>query len=609
MLKLEACAAFHELSPATHSLPAPPRFLFGDCPAALASFFYGRSRLPPSGVFAATGMEVSEGLLLRAEDTLVEAPALNWQVAHVEQAVARYGLPGPQARPRRIEGGCALIVTPGYPIYGHWLVDMLPRLGLLEAAGHDLDSLTYIVADDTPRFGLELLRLAGIGPERLVRLEPGRPVRPDTLLMPTFPHNGRQFMPLMAHATAVLRRRVEARFGPLEIGGYPTSILISRHGVGGRRMENREQYEAMAEAHGFAIVAPETMPMLEQFRLFAGAREILGEYGSALHSSLFSPAGTVVCALRGTQEHPAFIQSGIGDALDQPTGYVLGADREKFGFAVRPDDLRDCLDTVFGPARPRLGPAIAALDTPRATVAPAADRPDPGLMLRSLRQALQSGSLDEANRTGMALLALAPRLPGLAAALSVLFTALGQPREAIRFAIAAVDQAPADAEARAALSALLPAPPAGSAPAAVPDSPVLVDFSAQGSARGMLLDGWSKQEATHTWMIETVSRITLPRLPVLRDCRCVLDASPMQPQARLCIRFNDHEVARMEVASAGRLGFRIPSQVIAAGNPGILAFEHPDCISPLELGRNKDPRRLAFAARSLRLGASASGGV
>jgi hypothetical protein len=351
---LDRHADFHMLAPATLRLPPPPRFHFGGFPAPLAALFYGRSRVPGAGVFTTGAITVSAGLILRAADQLIEAPPLNWQVSMIEQALARHGLPDPTAPVRTPDGPCALIVTPGYPIFGHWLADILPRLGLLEAAGHDLDSLTYIVAEDTPAFGLELLRLVGIGEERLIRLGAAGPIRPNTLLLPTFVHNGRQFTPLMAHAARVLRARIEARFGKLEASGTPASILVSRRGWGARRMQDRDAFEAAAQRHGFTLVSPETLPMLDQLRLFAGAREIIGEYGSGLHSSLFSPPGTVVCALRGIQAHPAFLQSGIGDALDQPTGYLFGRssdDPTQRGFEVPPDDLAACLSTVFGPVR------------------------------------------------------------------------------------------------------------------------------------------------------------------------------------------------------------------------------------------------------------------
>jgi capsular polysaccharide biosynthesis protein len=59
--------------------------------------------------------------------------------------------------------------------------------------------------------------------------------------------------------------------------------------------------------------------------LFASAREIIGEYGSAFHATMFSAPDTPVCGLRGSDYHPGFVQSGIGDVFGQPTGWVFGS--------------------------------------------------------------------------------------------------------------------------------------------------------------------------------------------------------------------------------------------------------------------------------------------
>lgn len=100
-----------------------------------------------------------------------------------------------------------------------------------------------------------------------------------------------------------------------------------------RRIANRDEIEALFTAQGFEIIAPETLPIPEQLRLIRSASFIAGEYGSALHASLFCPPGLAVLALRGNGIHPEFIQSGMGEALGHHTGYIIGRDRtEDSGF-------------------------------------------------------------------------------------------------------------------------------------------------------------------------------------------------------------------------------------------------------------------------------------
>jgi capsular polysaccharide biosynthesis protein len=135
-----------------------------------------------------------------------------------------------------------------------------------------------------------------------------------------------------------------ARFGP--------RIFLSRaHASQGRSLQNRARIEKMATAAKFNLISPERLSLLEQLRLFTGAREIMGEYGSALHGSMFSSEGTVVCALRGTGGHPGFIQSGMAIALGQPTGYVFGQVQEgdpNFSFEISEDEVTNVIRLVFG---------------------------------------------------------------------------------------------------------------------------------------------------------------------------------------------------------------------------------------------------------------------
>jgi capsular polysaccharide biosynthesis protein len=114
---------------------------------------------------------------------------------------------------------------------------------------------------------------------------------------------------------------------------------------------NRDRIEQIATEAGFAIVHPEQMPLLEQFATFDAARQIVGEYGSAMHGTMFSSAGTTVGLLRGTGSPvAAFLQSTIDDALEQPTGYIFGQTIEGDPlerFAVNEEAWQTCLDLIF----------------------------------------------------------------------------------------------------------------------------------------------------------------------------------------------------------------------------------------------------------------------
>jgi capsular polysaccharide biosynthesis protein len=332
--------------------PAAPAFTFGPFRAETAARYYGETWCAETGLYVAAEMDVFDICLLARGNTVFRCPEL-----HLNDALIHTLLRSHAANPTRLReqaGTCVLLLGPGHRIWGHWLVDFLPKLALLHDCGYDLDRLTYLLPDDAPAFGVGLLDLLGIKPDRLLRYDPtSERVRAEQLLIPTMLRSNSRTTRLFARAVRTLRARILARDPPPpDAPPTPSRVFISRARSGrqGRTLRNRARIEAIAADAGFAIVHPEQLPLIDQVRLFAGARQIMGEYGSALHGTIFSPAGTVVAALRGTGSPIAgFLQSAIGHSLHQPTGYVFGhtADDRLESFSVDEADLRRCLDLAF----------------------------------------------------------------------------------------------------------------------------------------------------------------------------------------------------------------------------------------------------------------------
>ena len=89
----------------------------------------------------------------------------------------------------------------GYQIYGHWLADFLPKLFVLHRAGYKLNELHFLVPDDTPRFGIDLLDLLGITSERCILDKEEEVIRADRLLIPTMVRTNSRTSPLFGAAT------------------------------------------------------------------------------------------------------------------------------------------------------------------------------------------------------------------------------------------------------------------------------------------------------------------------------------------------------------------------------------------------------------------------
>ena len=348
ILKKSGEVDFLNLAPATSLLPSAPAFVFGTFPETLGSFYFRHTDLWAIGVFKARGFDVLGAFILLKESRLYCCPEANIHQPYVQAVLQGLGaLKAPKQR-LCVPGQAVLLAGPGYSVYGHWLVDFLPKLYLLHAAGYDLRNLKFLLPADAPAFGLDWLLLLGIPPENMTRFDPGADiVRVEELLIPTTLHNGARATPLLRESIAFLLGLIDSRHVPNPDAKASTSVFISRNKAPQTRvLRNRERIEELATRVGLPMVHPQTLPLLNQVRLFQNASILVGEYGSGLHGSMFSPPGTIVCALRGTADHPAFVQSAFGQILQHPTGYMFGTmspDNQNGEFEIAEETFDECL--------------------------------------------------------------------------------------------------------------------------------------------------------------------------------------------------------------------------------------------------------------------------
>ncbi len=325
---------FVRIAPASRSVPPAPLFLLGAGGPALHDELFGQTDLGEVGTYVLEDATVAPSGIAIKQGVAFNSAAFIHPPHHVEAVASR--LLSADLPPRRIGGTLAVIYGPGHQTYGHWLVDFLPRLWVLAECGYDLASLQYVMPPELTPVARKLLAQVGIGRAQLVPYRYWREVlQADRLLMPTGLRAHNRIGGCFCAATAFWTSRLRAAptsgasspgraRAPAARGGR-THLFVSRDRVTAARiLDNRAQIEAIAAARGYAIVHPQEMTLGQQAALFTGARVIVGEYGSALHGSVYASPGTLTIGLRGTARHPSFVQSGVAAALGQHAGYVLG---------------------------------------------------------------------------------------------------------------------------------------------------------------------------------------------------------------------------------------------------------------------------------------------
>lgn len=219
---------------------------------------------------------------------------------------------------RHLTGTTLSLVVDGWRIYGHWLVDVLPKLERARRSGLHIDQ--YLLPAPNQSWQLAMLELAGIAHDRCVFVDLAKAVvRCDHLIIPTYDRFNSEIRPDFIRAHERLRQQYAADITPDTAN---RNIFVAR-AEGIRALTNRAAVEKLVTDVGFEIVRPETMPLVEQIRLFASARAIMGECGSALNNAVFSHPGTHVAAIQNA-EHPDHLQAQIAYLKGQTISYALG---------------------------------------------------------------------------------------------------------------------------------------------------------------------------------------------------------------------------------------------------------------------------------------------
>jgi len=315
-----------EIAPGEISLNQAPRFVLGPVPEQLGLAMLGELSIPPISCYKLHNIRVGLDGILIDGDSALSNNSFNVPDYHARALIKRLEQ-RVQSSVRYIPGSVVHLSGPGFHIYGHWLVDLLPRLFVLEQLGEKLEDLRFLISEPVASYVEALLCTFGISPDQLVRFDPRiEVVEVETLFIPTNLRHGMRLHPLMNEARIHLLQRAATSFpGTVEpLTGYERIFVSRQNSDQSRAAENRRRIEAIASARGFQIVRPETMSFADQIRLFRSVRQVAGEYGSGLHGVLFAPPRVVTCALRGGGIHPGFIQTSIGNVCGQATGYVLG---------------------------------------------------------------------------------------------------------------------------------------------------------------------------------------------------------------------------------------------------------------------------------------------
>jgi len=210
-----------------------------------------------------------------------------------------------------VEGTVAVISGFNCMMYYHWLVDLLPKLGLIFKAGIPLRNINKFLVPKYSSFHKETLDIMGIPPEKILEVSQFSHIKADRLIItPNVCH-------LRHSSLKFLRDNLMSRVAKLSLE-QPERIYISRRLARGRKFINENEVIEFLERLGFITIDGELLSVAEKISLFSGAKVVVGICGAGLTNLAFCNPGTKVieiftpCMGPPAQQHYYWVSYYLG---------------------------------------------------------------------------------------------------------------------------------------------------------------------------------------------------------------------------------------------------------------------------------------------------------
>ena len=202
----------------------------------------------------------------------------------------------------------AAIISHLYPYcYGHWILDILCQLALLEIRNIEYD---YLITPYYAKYMKESLALWGIDQQKIVPLNQNTKMYAKTLIMPTAVTSTIPCITTANYTVDFLIKYVRNKLLNNMPNNVPTSsdkIFISRKDAGNKRsIPNEDEIFSLFETRGFTRYSLTSLSMVEQIALFHNAKEIVNFVGSGATNIIFADPGTKYIEITQSMIDPTF---------------------------------------------------------------------------------------------------------------------------------------------------------------------------------------------------------------------------------------------------------------------------------------------------------------
>jgi len=177
--------------------------------------------------------------------------------------------------------------------YGHWLIDALSRLKLINQV-HSLDTIDHFLVPtlhfDYQRDSLAML---GVNLEKVLEVKPLDCIQFEQLICCTAPRG---------YSSLICPHWVIEYYRKTFTDSFQTPerrrrLYISRNDAKRRKFKNERILTELLKQHGFDIIELSQYPLIDKIKLFQSAECIVGLTGAGLSNLMFCQPGTRVIEL------------------------------------------------------------------------------------------------------------------------------------------------------------------------------------------------------------------------------------------------------------------------------------------------------------------------
>ncbi len=237
--------------------------------------------------------------------------------AHVVCDVARH-------RPEQfIAGTVCFLDARSSSIYYHWLIDVLPKLALLEEAGISLKSIDTFVVRCNSNFQKQTLSHLGVPLERIVAPWNDGLNRCSTLIVPFLKHDrGDRFYNGLGLGMAQwVPTWLKSAFVQ-STSTHISKVYVTRASRGTRLPVDEDKLIEALQVRGFSCVSLETLTVIEQANLMATASTVIAPHGAGLSNITFCNPGTRIVEIFGDYVVPCYWALSTLSELDYHAYFV-----------------------------------------------------------------------------------------------------------------------------------------------------------------------------------------------------------------------------------------------------------------------------------------------